>query len=55
MFTGFMVEGASTPEIGYRFSSVMFTIIGCVGLAVSSALYWSFKEHYKKKLDRSSA
>ena len=33
----------------------MFTCIGVVGLAVSSALFWSFKDHYKKKLDRSSA
>jgi MFS family permease len=55
ILTGLIVGAAETPEIGYRYSSTLFAGLGIIGLAMSSALFWGIKRHYKKKLDRSSS
>lgn len=49
-----MVGGAENPSNGYRYSSTMFTIISLIGLIISAFLFFAIKDHYKKKLDRSS-
>lgn len=49
------MSSSSSPEIGYRISSAIFVVLGLIGIAIGSALFWGIKDHYKKKLDRSSA